>query len=62
MIILNTLIISQFCIHQFSKDIIQKVNKFPEEMMALQIEEEGGREIREGERGGFSLQLVETFL
>ena len=45
MIILNTLIISQFCIHQFSKDIIQKVNKFHEEMMALQIEEEGGREI-----------------
>ena len=45
MIILNTLIISQLCSHQFSKDIIQKVNKFHEEMMALQIEEEGGREI-----------------
>ena len=45
MIILNALIISQFCVHQFSKDIIQKVNKSHEEMMALQIEEEGGREI-----------------
>ena len=31
--------------HQFPKDIIQKVNKFPEDTMALQIEEEGGREI-----------------
>ena len=30
--------------HQFPEDIIQKVNKFPEEIMALQIEEEGGRE------------------
>ena len=31
--------------HQFPGDIIQNVNKFPEEMMALQLEEEGGREI-----------------
>ena len=44
MIILN-MQISQFCIHQFPDDIIQKVNKFPQEMMALQIEEEGVREI-----------------
>ena len=31
--------------HQLPKDIIQKVNKFPKEMIALQLEEEGGREI-----------------
>ena len=37
--------------HQFPKDIIQKVNKFPEDMMALQIEEEGGREIGWGAWG-----------
>ena len=31
--------------HQFPEDIIQKVNKFFEETMALQLEDEGGREI-----------------
>ena len=31
--------------HQLPKDIIQKVNKLPKEMIALQLEEEGGREI-----------------
>ena len=29
--------------HQLPEDIIQKVNKFPKEMMALQLEEEGRR-------------------
>ena len=27
--------------HQLPEEIIQKVNKFPKEMMALQLEEEG---------------------
>ena len=31
--------------HQFPEDIIQKANKFPAEMMALQLQEEGGRKI-----------------
>ena len=31
--------------HQFSEDIIQKVNKFTEEMKGLRLEEDGGREI-----------------
>ena len=29
--------------HQLPEDIIQKVNKFPKEMMALQLEEEERR-------------------
>ena len=37
--------------HQFPDDTIQNVSKFPEEMMALQLEEEGGREIETRERG-----------
>ena len=38
--------------YQFPEDIIQKINKFPKEMMALRLEEEGGRKIGCGERRG----------
>ena len=49
--------------HQISEDIFQEVNKFSEEMMALQLEEEGERKIGLGKKGeGCALQLVPTFL